>query len=404
MTPWRLLRNGRVGGNPPVQRATQSWWNLAGAPGFISSAVYGATGVEQALRNSASWACMDVLADAIGRTPFDVVRGEGATRRPVVPQPSSVSDPSGVVLTDVWRNQLGWSLVTDGNAFGQITSWTPRVYPNTTELLDPSMVMERKVVNGVPQVQIDNEVHQLYPFGDIWHVPGRVVLPGSPFGLSPVAYSANAIGTSLSAEQFSSRFFTDGGHPTAIIYSSSPIDKAQAQDIKHSHRQATSGNREVAVMGADLKYEKIQVDPKDSQFIDLMRFEVEQACRFWRVPPVMVYAAMSGQAVTYANVTEADINFLKHSLDGYFVRVETAMTAILPRPQHVKLNRNAILRADPKSRYEQYSVALANRQTSVNEVRALEDQPPFGPEFDVPGIPPYLMPTPPTAPAPGGAQ
>jgi hypothetical protein len=39
-----------------------------------------------------------------------------------------------------------------------------------------------------------------------------------------------------------------------------------------------------------------------------------------------------------------------------------------------------------------YSVALANRQMTINEVRALEDLPGFGPDFNVPGIPPMQTP------------
>jgi HK97 family phage portal protein len=390
---------GRAFGRRPVEeRGYQSWWNLAGAPGFISAAAYGGGGVEQALRNGASWACIDVLSDGVGRTPYDVVRGEGVRRQPVLPTPSVIADPSGIVQPDVWRYQLGWSLVTDGNAFGRITSLTARGWPNTIELIDPISATERKVVDGVPQVKVESEVYKLYPFGDLWHCPGRMVAAGSPFGLSPVAYAARTIGTSLSAEEFSFRFFEDGGHPSSIIYANSKIDGDQARIIKESWKRATSGNREVAVLGGDLKHEQVQVNPNDSQFIDLMRFEVEQACRFWRVPPSMVYGAISGESITYANVTQADLSYLKHSLDGYYVRIETAQTAILPRPQLVKANRNAILRADPLSRFEANAIALANRQVTVNELRALEDLPGFGPDFDVPGVPPVAAPLPPPPP------
>jgi hypothetical protein len=65
------------------------------------------------------------------------------------------------------------------------------------------------------------------------------------------------------------------------------------------------------------------------------------------------------------------------------------MSDLLPRPQVVKANRNAILRSAPKGRFEANAIALANRQVTINELRALEDQPGFGKEFDVPGIPPF---------------
>lgn len=385
----------------PEARSYQNWWNLAGAPGFISAAAYGAgSSTEQALRNSASWACINVLADAIGRTPLDVVRGDGAQRMPVTPTPSLIARPSGMVQTDVWKYQLAWSLVTDGNAFGRITAMDYRAWPTTVEMLDPCVVTERKVIDGFAQVKIDNQVTRLWPNSDVWHVPGRTVAAGSPFALSPVVYAGRAIGTSLSAEDFSFRYFDDGGHPSAIIWAPPGTTPEVAQAVKSAWRRATTGNREVAVMGSDLKHEQIQTDPGETQFIDLLRFEVEQVCRFWGVPPGMVYGAVSGESVTYANITDADVNFLKHSLDVYYVRVENALTDLLPRPQTVKANRNAILRADPKTRYQANAVALANRQVTVNELRALEDLPGFGKEFDVPGIPPFAVAAPPPAAVP----
>lgn len=399
----RLLRRRP----PDEQRGMQSWWNQAGVPGLISAAAYGVGGnTEQALLNSASFACINVLADAFGRTPLDVVRGEGAARRPVAPTPQLIAHPSGVVLTDVWKFQLGWSMVTDGNAFGDITSWTNQVYPSTVELLDPAGITERKVIAGVPQVTIGNQVRKLYPHGDLWHVPGRTVPAGTPFALSPVAYAAKAIGTSLSAEDFSFRFFDDGGHPSSILYSSKDITPQQAQEIKNAWRRATSGTgREVAVLGADLKHEQIQTPAGETQFIETERLAVEKVCRYWGVPPGMVYGAISGEAITYANITDADLNFLKHSLDVYYVRVEGALSDLLPRPQIVRANRNAILRSSPKARFEANAIALANRQVTVNELRALEDLQGFGPEFDIPGVPPFVAPAPPvqlTLPGVGG--
>lgn len=377
----------------------QSWWNLAGAPGFVSVAAYGSGSVEEGLRNAATWACIDVLADAVSRTPLDAMRGLAGARRPVSPIPSLLTNPSGLVARDVWRYQLAWSMLTDGNSFGRVTSFTTARYPTSIEMLDPVAVTERKVVDGVAQVLYDNQTHFLYPTGDIWHVPGRMVPAGTPFGLSPIKYAAQATGTSLSAEEFSRRFFEDGGHPSALIYSNRDLTPDNAQQIKTSFRRATEGSREPVVFGADLKYEPIQVNPQDSQFIDLMRWEVEQACRFWRVPPAMVYAATSGQNITYANVTTSDLHYLKHSLDGYLVRLEESMTDLLPRPQYVRANRDAILRSDIKSRNEVHALRLQNKLATVNEIRALEDEPPFtGAEWDKPGIPGEPAPPPGTPP------
>lgn len=353
--------------------------------------------LEQGLRNAATWACIDVLSDALARTPFDAVRKVGGARLPVDPAPAVIADPSGIVQPDVWYSQMAFSVLTDGNAFGLIVALDNRGWPTQIETLDPGVVGRREVVDGVAQVTIDRKVHKLWPFGDVLHVPGRMVPAGQPWGLSPLAYAAKAIGTSIAAEDFSNRFFTEGAHPTAAVYANTALTAEQAKGIKEAVERATGGgSREPLVLGGDLKYEQIQTDPKDSQFLDLMQFEVLQACRFWRVPPALAYAAVSGQNVTYSNISDSDLQYLKHSLDGYLVRFEGALTRILPRPQFVRANRNAILRMDAIRRHEVYATRLEHKTISVNEVRALEDEPPFDGEYDTPGVPGEPPPTPPT--------
>lgn len=348
--------------------------------------------VDAALRNAASWACIDVIADAYSRTPFDAVRKIGNARVPIDPAPRIVAEPSGLVTSDVWLTQVAVSILTDGNAFGQIIGYGQGGYPTQIEMIDPALVTERAVVDGQPGVRVEGERKLLFPLGPIWHVPGRTVLPGSPFGLSPIKYAAKVIGTSLAVEDFSNRFFTDGAHPTVVAMMDADPGKDGAELIKQRIIRSTRGNREPLVFGGG-KLERLQAAPGETQFIDLARFDVEQACRFWRVPPSMVYLAISGQNVTYANVTHNDLQLLKYTLEGYYRRIESAWSRCLPRPQIVKANRNVVLAADAKTRHDVYKVRLDARTMTVNEVRALEDEPPFpGSEWDAPGTPPFDAP------------
>lgn len=342
-----------------------------------------------ALTHAASSACIDTLATSVSALPLDAVRTSAGVRRPIEPAPSLIREPSGLVTQDVWMYQLMHSLLTDGNGFGEITTYGSGSLPTTIELLDPESVIMRRVVDGVPTVTIDGKNRQLYPYGDVWHVPGRFVKPGTPYADSPITRARGTIGAALAARDFGSRFFTEGAHPTALITSDQALTEEQAKGIKAAVRRALSPNsREPLVMGSGLSWQQVQVSPDDSQFIELMRFATEEACRFWRVPPAMVYAATSGQSVTYANVTQADLAYLKHSLEGHLVRVEQALTALLPRPQVARFNRNAFLRSDPIVRSEVADRRLRNKSLTVNEYRALEDEQPFtDDDFDEPGIP-----------------
>lgn len=362
-------------------------------------------GAYEALRNAAVWACVDVLCSSVADTPIGAVREAGDARIPVTPTPSLIREPSALVDSDVWLYQLMHSMLSDGNGWGQVTSVDQRTQrPTTIETLNPANVTERAVKGGVVQAKVAGTLMQAYPHGDLWHLPGRMIPPGTPFGLSPVEYARKSIDSSLSAEEFGYRFFTDGGHPSSIIYADRELTKEQATGIKQSFVEATRGSREPAVFGTGLKHEKVSVDPNDSQFLDLQRFAVEQACRFFRVPPSMAYAAVSGQSVTYANVSQADLDFLKRSLERYLVRFETALTRLIPTPHFARFNRNALLRSDPHARYLIHKIALETHMESVNEGRALEDLAPWpDPIYDKPGIPGAPVPVPTVKdPAPPG--
>ncbi len=352
---------------------------------------YGGT-VDAALKNAASWACIDVIADAYSRTPFDAVRKVGEQRVPLDPAPRVVAEPSGVVSSDVWLTQVATSILTDGNAFGQIVAYGRDGFPTQIEMLAPSEVTERRLVDGVPTVKVSGKDEALFPAGPIWHVPGRMVLAGSPFGLSPITYAARTIGTTLAVEDFSNRFFTDGGHPTWLIRTATDPGEDRAKAMKERFVRAIKGSREPLVVGGVDGVERLSIPPGETQFLDLARFCIEQACRFWRVPPGMVYLAMSGQNITYANVTQNDLQLLKYTLEGYYRRIEGAWSRCLPRPQVVKANRDAVLAPDPKTRAEVNEIRLRSRTVTVNEVRAKDDLPPFGPEFDTPGVPPISAP------------
>lgn len=332
---------------------------------------------DSALRNAAVFSAVDLLASSASELPVDAVRVMGTKRSSVTPTPRLVAEPSGLVEPDVWVYQLVHSMATDGNAFGKIVEVDGAGLPVQIETLHPSTVTRRRVEKGVAAVDVDGETLLKYPFGDLFHIPGKMVQAGSPFGLSPVEQASNSIAASQYAERFGVNFFADGAHPTTYVSAAEAIDQTKAQALKDKIMEATRGNREPLVLGANFDLKQIQTNPNDSQFIDLLRFEIEQVARFWHVPPSMIYAAVSGQAVTYSNVSQGDLQYLKHSLQGYLSRIETAWSRMLPDRIVVKFNLNALLRSDVETRNKVYDMRLKNGSMTVNEVRALEDEPPL---------------------------
>lgn len=343
---------------------------------------------DSAMRSSAVWACVRVLAGTGSMLPVDVVRyGADKTRSPVTPVPQIVAAPSLMVPASGWRYQAISSWLTHGNLYSRVIETTSDFrYITRAEIIDPGTVIWQSEA-GRLRPYIGGVAQNLWPFGDLWHVPAYLA-PGSPVGLSPIEYAAESIGVNLAARKFGAGFFGDGGHPSAILAPESDPGKEGAQAIKESWARATRGNREPAVLPQSIKYQPIQVNPTDSQFLDTQRFSIEDICRFFGVPPEMVFAATSGQSVTYSNVEQRDLTFLKYGLDPWLTRIEEMLTNQIPRPQVVKINRSALLRTDTMTRYQAHALALTNGFRSINEVRELEDEEPipggdFGPAGDI---------------------
>lgn len=355
---------------PPSMGTT---WSPAGVP----------VSTETALHNAAVWACQRVLVATISMLPLDVVRVSGDVRTPV-PLPPLLRYPSGRVSRRAFIAQCARSLVSVGNIYGQVVASDSLGRPLQIETISPS-----KVSWSGETIYVDGVARDLWPLGDIWHVPAsQFLLPGAVHAMSPVDMAKTSIGTSLAAEDYGARFFGDGAHPTKVAYSDQNLTPEQAQAIKDAVNKATRNSRETLVLGSGLKLEGLQTDPNETQYIDLLRFECEQAARFWGVPPSMIYAAVSGQSVTYSNTSQADLHFLKYSLQPWLVDIEDALSALIAQPYQVKFNTDAILRMDALTRMEVHQLALANKLESVNEGRQLEDRPPWDDsEYNLPGLP-----------------
>jgi HK97 family phage portal protein len=209
-----------------------------------------------------------------------------------------------------------------------------------------------------------------------------MTFPGSPIPVSRIGAARNAIGHGLAAQDYGASFYENGGHPSAILSVANDPGPDKARTIKDSFNAARRSG-EPSVLPSSITYTPIQVTPEDAEFLDAQRFSVEQIARFFRVPPEMVGAAASGQAVTYANVEQRGIDFLTYSIGPRLVRFEEALSSLLAAPQVVKFNTAALLRTDLASRYAAHAVGITNGFLTVNEVRELEDRPPLNPPEEV---------------------
>jgi HK97 family phage portal protein len=276
-----------------------------------------------------------------------------------------------------WSYSSQDDLDSTGNTVGVITARDGNRLPARIELAPFDEVSIKGKGSRIETFRIAGET---YTPDQIWHEK-QFTRPGLAIGLSPIAYAAMSIGGYLSAQEFARDWFSGGGIPSARLKNSAKtIDPDEAAAIKERFR-ATVGNGDLFVHGMDWEYETIQAKASESSFLEQMKFGVSDVCRFLGVPADMIDAESSTGSITYANVTQRNLQLLIMNLNPILRRRESAFSRkLLPQPRYMRFNRAALLEMDLAGRYAAYKVGIDGRWIVPSEVRQLEDRPPFTPE------------------------
>jgi HK97 family phage portal protein len=323
---------------------------------------------DSALRLSSVWACVALLANTISTLPLDVFRGDES-----IPAPPFLASPAAGWTLEQWLWALMQSLLLRGNSYGLITARSgPRLTPSQVEPINPDNMSVQVEADGTVSYRFKGRV--LDP-SDVWHVAAHRPA-GSPVGLSVVAHAAETIGLGLAVQRFGRAFFTDGATPSGLLTVESQMDQVGIDRAKEQLRAVTRGKREPLIVSGGgaggVKWQSLSVNPNESQFVDSRKLGVSEIARTFGVPPEMV-GGEAGNSLTYTNVESQGMHFAQHSILPWAIRLESAISTLLPRGQTVKFNLDGLRRADTKSRYEAHAIALASGFMTVDEVRALED-------------------------------
>jgi HK97 family phage portal protein len=329
---------------------------------------------ETALRHSAVWACLRLRADLISTLPVDCYRRVDGRQIEMTKPPILVNPGGERVDWCEWCYSSQFDLDRAGNVFGLITEVNALGLPNRIDLqpLGECSVLIRD--GEVKQYRISGK---LYDPAKVWH-ERQFTVSGLAVGLSPVAYAAWAIGEYLSIQEFALAWFTNGAVPSAVLRNTArTIPPGAAEAAKQSFKAAVS-NRDLWTTGNDWEYKPIQAENMGNEWIEAKKVSVPDIARFFGCPATAIDGAVAGSSVTYANLTQDDLRFLIHHLGPSIIRREKKISAKwLPQPRYIKLNTDALLRMDAKTRAEVMKVRIDARALTPNEARELDNLPPL---------------------------
>jgi HK97 family phage portal protein len=373
----------------PAPQARRDFTGVAGWGTALGVQIPSRTGVgkhgkvnvteAKALTHSAVWACLRTRADLVSTFPADVLRDFAGTPLEM-PKPPIMVDPGGLQWDFVdwmWASQRDLDL--SGNVVGLIrerngikTRYYPDGLPSRIELCDTRgcSVITHK---GQIKYRVDGKIYEPW---EVYH-ERQYPLSGSPVGLSPLVMAAATIGEQLSMQQYGLDWFSGGGIPKAWMQNTGKRLGSEEREAAKTWYRDTVENGSIMVTGKDWEYNMIQAEQAGMEWINGRQFGIPEICRFFGVPPEMIHGAVSGQQVTYANVTQANLQFLIMNLGPAVQRREKALTKLLPEPRYVKLNTDALLRMDPVAREQIIRSRLETWTLTNREARDLENQAPL---------------------------
>ena len=331
---------------------------------------------DTALRHSAVWACLRLRADLISTFPVDVYR-KVAGIQVEMPKPPVLVSPGGERVPMIeWLYSSQVDLDRAGNAIGLITERNAAGLPARIDLqpIGSCSIRER---DGQLRYRIGRKD---YSPDQVWH-ERQYTVPGLPVGLSPIAYAAWSVAEGLSIQDFALTWFGGGGNPRAHLRNTKKptVPSEDAALVKERFRASVHAG-DVFVSGMDWEYKPIQAEQTGMEWLAARSATSTDIARFLGCPGDLIDAAVKGESITYANITQRNLQFLIYHLGPAVVRREARLSQLLPRPRFVKLNTSALLRMDDETRARMVQAQIASRVLAPSEARALENRPPLTPE------------------------
>lgn len=328
----------------------------------------------KSLQASVKWACLRLRADLVSTMPIDVFREKPGGLMVEAAKPPVFTNPTAGDWdwTD-WAFQTQWDLDDVGNCFGLITALDVNQRPARIEPVAAEKVSIRVKGDTVTYLVDGTAV----PTERIWH-ERQFPVAGSVMGLSPTAYAALVLSGSLSATQFIADWFAGNAIPAAHLRNAEKVlNQKAAQETKELF-EATVRTGDVFVTGKDWEYSILGAKASEAAFLDALKATAPDLTRFYGVPGDVVDVESSTGNITYANVTQRNLQLLTLNMGPTIIRRERAFTRrLVPRGQTVKLNTDAMLRMDPAARADALDKAITARRMTVTEARGLDNRPPL---------------------------
>ena len=334
---------------------------------------------ETALRSTVVLACIRVLSTSVAGLPFHLYRRLPGGGKEIAREHPLYrllhSQPNSWQTSFEWREQLMLHLLSHGIAFDE------KVYANgqISEIvpLHPSRMKTDRVETGRLRYKYREDAGGETVYAQDAILVVRGMSDDGVNGMSMVELARDAIGLARACEIHGATFFGNGARPGVILTTDQMLSPEAAESTRNQWERVHGGGPQrahrAAVLQGGLKVTELGGNNQESQFLEARRFQVEEICRIYGVPPHLVGDLSRS---SFSNIEQQSLDFLTNGLTPWLRRIESAITRDLldgDDEYFAEFDTRGVLRADAAGRSAFYQTLWNLGVASVNEIRSWEN-------------------------------
>jgi HK97 family phage portal protein len=211
-------------------------------------------------------------------------------------------------------------------------------------------------------------------------------------GLSPIAIARNSLGTAIAGDRAAAKLFSDGALMSGLVTPvDDDLDGDEANKIQEEINRNAGGWENAAklsVINRRLQFVPWTINAEDLQFLQSRQFQIEEIARWFGVPPHLLMQTEKqtswGQGVESQNRAMGRTVLLPWTL-----RIEEALSRLLPRPQWIEFDFAGLERPTPEAEIGLLVQQVNAGLLTINEARRHRNLPPVagGDELRIGGQP-----------------